>query len=74
MVVALKSGQVGGYGTDVLDHEPPAADHPLLQLPNVIATPHLGAATLEAQESVACIADKNTQTDVRKRLRSLIGD
>ena len=30
MVAALKSGQVGGYGMDVLDHELPAADHPLL--------------------------------------------
>jgi D-3-phosphoglycerate dehydrogenase len=34
MVAALKSGQVGGYGTDVLDEEPPKPDHPLLKLPN----------------------------------------
>ncbi len=36
MVAALKSGQVGGYGTDVLDKEPPPPDHPLLKLPNVV--------------------------------------
>ena len=36
IVTALKSGQVGGYGTDVLDQEPPPADHPLLKLPNVV--------------------------------------
>jgi len=36
MVAALKSGHVGGYGTDVLDVEPPSADHPLLKLPNCV--------------------------------------
>ena len=39
MVAALQSGQVGGYGTDVLDEEPPKPDHPLLRLPNCIVTP-----------------------------------
>jgi D-3-phosphoglycerate dehydrogenase len=33
--------------------EPPPADHPLLQLPSVVVTPHLGASTIEAQLSVA---------------------
>src|SRR5476649_514207 len=43
MVAALKSGQVGGYGTDVLDEEPPTPDHPLLKLPNVVCTPHVAS-------------------------------
>src|SRR5262249_11382073 len=50
---AIKEGIVGGAALDVFEQEPPPADHPLLQLEQVIFTPHLGAATAEAQENVA---------------------
>ena len=49
---ALEKGDVAGAALDVFAHEP-ALENPLFGMDNVIATPHLGAATTEAQEKVA---------------------
>jgi len=59
MVAALKSGQVGGYGTDVLDKEPPPPDYPLLKLPNVVCTPHIASRTYESVVRQATTSVKN---------------
>ena len=48
MIAALDAGTVGGYGTDVLDEEPPPADHPLLKHPKALITPHIGSRTYES--------------------------
>lgn len=49
---ALQDGQVAGAALDVFETEPLPADSPLRSAPNVVLTPHLGASTAEAQESV----------------------
>ena len=49
---ALKAGKVAGAAIDVFEVEP-ATDSPIFGLDNVVCTPHLGAATTEAQENVA---------------------
>jgi D-3-phosphoglycerate dehydrogenase / 2-oxoglutarate reductase len=52
LIAGLKSGHVGGAGLDVFEEEPLAKDSEFRTLPNVVLTPHLGASTAEAQESV----------------------
>ncbi|KAJ9667336.1 hypothetical protein H2201_002537 [Coniosporium apollinis] len=53
---ALNAGTIAGAGLDVFTTEPPAQDSPAARLiahPKVVATPHLGASTVEAQENVS---------------------
>ncbi|WP_409346568.1 phosphoglycerate dehydrogenase [Paenibacillus sp. MBLB4367] len=53
LVDAIDGGIVAGAAFDVFVEEPPAPDHPFLNNPKIIVTPHLGASTVEAQENVA---------------------
>jgi D-3-phosphoglycerate dehydrogenase / 2-oxoglutarate reductase len=49
---ALRTGHVAGAALDVFETEPLPGDSPLRQFSNIVLTPHLGASTAEAQESV----------------------
>ena len=56
---ALHSGKVGGYGADVLEIEPPPADHVLFSAPNTVITSHIGSRTYESVQRQAMMATQN---------------
>ena len=64
VLAALEAGQVAGAGLDVFEQEPPV-DNPLVRHPRVVATPHLGASTEEAQLGVA--------SDVAEQIVAILG-
>ena len=58
LIKALQQGQIRAAGLDVFVREPLEVDSPLLQLNNVVATPHIGSATVETREAMArCAVD-----------------
>ncbi|MNR07234.1 Glyoxylate/hydroxypyruvate reductase B [compost metagenome] len=58
LIEALRAGQIRAAGLDVFEREPLDQDSPLLQLNNVVATPHIGSATHETREAMAkCAVD-----------------
>jgi phosphoglycerate dehydrogenase-like enzyme len=62
---ALKAGRLGGAGLDVFNPQPPPKDHPILQLPNVICTPHMATGTVEAHREKAQAQFANFQRVIR---------
>jgi phosphoglycerate dehydrogenase-like enzyme len=68
LVAALKENRLLAYATDVLEQEPPPAGHPLLGLPNVIVTPHIGSRTHESvQRQASCAVENLTRYLAGKR-------
>ncbi|WP_088008642.1 2-hydroxyacid dehydrogenase [Indiicoccus explosivorum] len=70
---ALKDGGIWAAGLDVFEQEPVPTDHPLLSLPNVTVTPHIGSASIQARHAMmqlnaeailACIGKKEVQNRV----------
>ena len=56
---ACRSGHLGGYATDVLEKEPQIADHPFMQIDNIIVTPHVGSRTNESVQRQGLRAANN---------------
>ena len=62
---ALKDGQLGAYGADVMCQEPPSKNYPLLSAPNSFLTPHVAWATVEARTRLMDIMLTNVQAFLR---------
>ncbi len=59
LVRALSEGWIGAAAVDVIDPEPPPADHPLFDAPNLTVVPHIASATHAARERMANLAADN---------------
>ena len=64
---ALRNQVIAYAALDVIDPEPFPASHPLLSLPNVLVVPHIGTATDETRDAMACLAVKNLLAGLERK-------
>lgn len=64
---ALVNGEIWAAGLDVFENEPAPPDHPLLQLPNVTALPHIGSASIRTRVRMAELAAENLVAGIEGR-------
>jgi glyoxylate reductase len=57
--LALRAGRPWAAGLDVFEREPIGANHPLLRLPNIVAVPHIGSASVATRTRMATLAAEN---------------
>ena len=62
---AVRDGIIAGAGLDVTEPEPIPSDHPLLTLPNVVITPHIGSSTVRTRRGMAVLAARNIVARLR---------
>ncbi len=72
VLACLQEGTLSGAGLDVLSQEPPPIDHPLLQAPNCIITPHVAWATQAARQRLLEEVIRNIEAFLRGEKRNLI--
>ncbi|MEH7506056.1 D-glycerate dehydrogenase [Neobacillus drentensis] len=73
LIDALRNQEIHGAALDVFQSEPVKADHPLLQFPNVVTTPHIGSSTFETEYKMAQLAVENLLAGLTgKRPKNLI--
>jgi glycerate dehydrogenase len=74
LATALREGEIGGAGIDVLEQEPPPADHPLLapDIPNLIVTPHIAWAAREARQRVLNQVEENIRAYIAGTPRHVV--
>lgn len=72
LIIALRNKQLAGAALDVLANEPPLADNPLLVMSNVILTPHIGWAPIEARQRCLDITCTNIAQFMRGNAQNLV--
>lgn len=68
LVVALRTGEIAAAGLDVIDPEPPPADHTLIHLENCFILPHMGSSTERTRSAMAELAAENVIAGLRGEL------
>jgi glyoxylate reductase len=70
---AIRENEIAGCGIDVTDPEPLPKYHPLIELPNVLITPHIGTLTTETRTRMAMLAAENLLRGLeRKPLKTCV--
>ncbi len=72
VAAALHSGHLGGYATDVLSVEPAPEDHPLLDAPRCLITPHIGWSTQAARKRLLAISAANVRGYLAGRPQNVV--